>query len=114
MEERTRRNVYERVCKERKLAGRMWLSEMCYHQTISIKIVNFVVWKLIVPGRHEQQKIYIYICISRGDNNDVLVEFVGWLKTNCFRGGASSKVQLKTRLFEAVVKNKQEIKQNKK
>ena len=106
MEERARRNVYERVCEERKLADRMWSSEMCDHRTVSITIKNFVVWKLIVPERHERQK-YIYICISRGDNNDVLVEFVRWLKTSCFRSGASSKVQLKTRLFEAVVKNKQ-------
>ena len=105
MEERARRNVYERVCEERKLADRMWSSEMCDHHTISIIIENFVVWKLIVPERHERQK-YIYICISRGDNNDVLVVFVRWIKTNCFRSGTSSKVQLKKRLFGAVVEKK--------
>ena len=61
MEERARRNVYERVCEERKLADRMWSSsEMCDHRTVSIIIKNFVVWKLMVPERHERQ-IYIYI-----------------------------------------------------
>ena len=79
MEERARRNVYERVCEERKLADRMWSSEMCDHRTVSITIKNFVVWKLIVPERHERQK-YIYVCISRGDNNDVLVKFIRWFK----------------------------------
>ena len=59
MEERARRNVYERVCEERKLADRMWSSEMCDHRTVSITIKNFVVWKLMVPERHERQ-IYIY------------------------------------------------------
>jgi len=103
----------ERVFEVRKLADRMLSSEMCDHHTISITIKNFVVRKLIVPERHERQK-YIYICISRGDNNDVLVEFVRWLKTNCFRSGASSKVQLKKQLFGAVVKKKKKVNKIKK